>query len=362
LSDKGKEQAEKGSKDAGMAASSAGKGDPQGKATGRAGTGAAMNFEAEIEELESQLADLKEISERTQLDLSGEIESLTAKLREAIQATYADLTAWDRVKVARHPERPVASDYVAGILDEFVELHGDKAFGDDMAMMTGLARIEDTRFMLIGHRKGRTTKERISCNFGSAHPEGYRKALRKMRLAEKLKLPIVTMINTPGAYPGIGAEERGQAEAIAENILEMFGLRVPILVIVIGEGGSGGALGIGIGDRVLMMEYSYYSVISPEGCAAILWKDGARTPDAATALRLTADDLSELELIQGVIKEPVGGAHRDPEAAQAEVRKTILDTLAELSAMPVEELLERRFRKFRNAGEIDGRFPKVPGA
>ncbi|MCL4158738.1 UNVERIFIED_CONTAM: hypothetical protein GTU68_016701, partial [Idotea baltica] len=226
-----------------------------------------MNFEAEIEELESQLSELKELSQRTQLDLTEEIATLTERLETAIAATYADLTPWDRVKVSRHPERPVLTTYVEGILDEFVELHGDKAFGEDLAMMTGLARIEDTRFLLIGHRKGTTTKERIACNFGSAHPEGYRKALKKMRLAEKLKLPIVTMINTPGAYPGIGAEERGQAEAIARNILEMFNVRVPILVIIIGEGGSGGALGIGIGDRVLMMEYAYYSVISPEGCA-----------------------------------------------------------------------------------------------
>ena len=329
---------------------------------GAAATPGSMNFEAEIAELESQLAELKELSERTQLDLTEEIATLTGRLEVAIEATYKDLTAWDRVKVARHAERPVVGDYVAGILDEFIELHGDKVFGDDMAIMTGLARIGERRFMLIGHRKGRSTKERIQCNFGSAHPEGYRKALRKMRLAEKLGLPIVTMINTPGAYPGIGAEERGQAEAIAENILEMFGIRVPIVVIVIGEGGSGGALGIGIGDRVLMMEYAYYSVISPEGCAAILWKDGARTPDAAAALRLTAGDLMELELVDGVIREPVGGAHRDREAAMAGVRDTIVDAIDELEQLDTEELLERRRLKFRHAGRIEGRFPSVPGA
>ncbi len=318
-----------------------------------------MNFESEIQELESQLVELKELSERTKLDLSEEIETLTGRLEKAIEATYSDLTAWDRVAVARHPERPVAGDYVRNVLDEFVELHGDKAFGNDQAVMCGLARIEDTRFMLIGHRKGRDTRERIKCNFGSAHPEGYRKALRKMRLAEKMRLPIVTMINTPGAYPGIGAEERGQAEAIAENILEMFGIRVPIVVIVIGEGGSGGALGIGIGDRVLMMEYSYYSVISPEGCAAILWKDGARMADAAAALRLTSQDLTELKLVDGVIPEPVGGAHRDREATFAEMRATILRELAALAPVPIDELLEQRRLKFRNAGEIEGRFPKV---
>ncbi|MEO2093657.1 MAG: carboxyl transferase domain-containing protein, partial [bacterium] len=203
-----------------------------------------MNFESRIQELESQLTELQELSKRTQLDLGDEIATLEARLQSAIEATYSGLTAWERVAVARHPERPVASDYVATILDEFLELHGDKVFGNDEAMLTGLARIEDQRFMLIAHRKGRSTKERLACNFGCAHPEGYRKALRKMKLAAKLGLPIVTMINTPGAYPGIGAEERGQAAAIAENILEMFSLRVPVLVIVIGEGGSGGALGI----------------------------------------------------------------------------------------------------------------------
>jgi len=330
-------------------------------ADGRKAAGGASpaNFEAEIVELESQLAELKELSERTKLDLTEEIETLTGRLQAAIQRTYSELSAWDRVKVARHPERPVCTDYVDGMLDDFVELHGDKVFGDDAAMLTGLARIGETRFMLIGHRKGRTTKERIHCNFGSAHPEGYRKALRKMRLAEKLRIPIVTMINTPGAYPGIGAEERGQAEAIAENILEMFGIRVPILVIVIGEGGSGGALGIGVGDRVLMMEYSYYSVISPEGCAAILWKDGARTPDAAEALKLTAPDLIELGLVDGVIPEPTGGAHRDREAAMAAVRDTIVRELGQLAQVPLKELIDRRRSKFRHAGEIEGRFPMV---
>jgi acetyl-CoA carboxylase carboxyl transferase subunit alpha len=318
-----------------------------------------MNFESEIKELESQLVELKELSERTKLDLTEEIETLTGRLEEAIQATYSDLSAWDRVAVARHPERPVTSDYIAHSFDEFIELHGDKAFADDRAVVTGLARIGETRFMLIGHRKGRDTKGRIACNFGSAHPEGYRKALRKMRLAEKMHLPIVTMINTPGAYPGIGAEERGQAEAIAENILVMFGIRVPILVIVIGEGGSGGALGIGIGDRVLMMEYAYYSVISPEGCAAILWKDGSRMADAAAALRLTSGDLSELGLVDAIIPEPVGGANRDREAAMEEVKATILRELGELEKLSVDELLERRRLKFRNAGEIEGRFPKI---
>jgi acetyl-CoA carboxylase carboxyl transferase subunit alpha len=230
-------------------------------------------------------------------------------------------------------------------------------FGDDDAMVTGLATLDDQRFMLIGHRKGRTTKERVACNFGCAHPEGYRKALRKMRLAEKLHLPIVSLINTPGAYPGIGAEERGQAMAIAENIVSMFSLRVPILVIVIGEGGSGGALGIGVGDRVLMMEYAYYSVISPEGCAAILWKAGERTPDAAEALRLTAPDLMKLGLIDDIISEPPGGAHRAPEIALAQLKSTIKRELTRLKAIPIDELVAQRRTKYRCAGRIPGRFP-----
>jgi acetyl-CoA carboxylase carboxyl transferase subunit alpha len=322
-------------------------------------TPAGMAFERPIKEIEGQLAELEAISLRTNLDISSEIEALRRKLSEAIRTTYSELSAWERVNVARHQDRPVVTDYVEKILDEFVELYGDKAFGDDKAIVTGLARIEDRRFLLVGHRKGRTTKERMSFNFGCAHPEGYRKALRKMRLAEKLHLPIVCLINTPGAYPGIGAEERGQATAIAENILQMFELKVPIVVIVIGEGGSGGALGIGVGDRVFMMEYAYYSVISPEGCAAILWKDGERTPDSAEALKLTAPDLMELGLIDGVIPEPQGGAHRAPLTAMAQVKKTILESLRELEAIPVPDLLEARRLKYRHAGEIAGRFPTV---
>jgi acetyl-CoA carboxylase carboxyl transferase subunit alpha len=327
--------------------------------TARRPEGGGLSFEKPIQALEAQLQELEEISQRSNFDISSEIEALRKRIQQALETTYADLKPWDRVTVARHSDRPVASDYITTILDDFIELHGDRVFGDDHAMVTGLARIDETPFMLVAHRKGRTTKERLACNFGCAHPEGYRKALRKMRLAEKLRLPIVSLINTPGAYPGIGAEERGQAMAIAENILQMFTLRTPILVIVIGEGGSGGALGIGVGDRVLMMEYSYYSVISPEGCAAILWKDGERTPDAAEALKLTAPDLIELGLIDGVIPEPVGGAHRDRETAMAAVREVILRELAQLASIPIPELLRRRRHKFRHAGEIEGRFPMV---
>ena len=258
---------------------------------------------------------------------------------------------------ARADRRVVPEGLVAEQLDEFVELFGDKTFGDDPAICTGFATLNGRRFLLVGHRKGRTTKERLETNFGCAHPEGYRKALRKMRLAEKMGLPIVTFINTPGAYPGIGAEERGQAAAIAENILEMFRIRTPILCIVIGEGGSGGALGIGVGDRVLMMQYAYYSVISPEGCAAILWKDGARTPEAAEALKLTASTLTELGIVDGTVEEPPGGAHRDPQRAMEAMGRAICDHLDELAQVPLDDLLAARREKFRRIGAIEGRFP-----
>lgn len=316
-----------------------------------------MAFERPIQELESQLREFEDLSDRSNLDVSREIAALRDRIHASIEETYAELSPWDRVNVARHPERPVTSDYIAGALDDFFELHGDRTFGDDHAMVTGFARIGEQRFLLVGHRKGRTMKERLACNFGCAHPEGYRKALRKMQLAARMGLPIVTLINTPGAYPGIGAEERGQAGAIAESILGMFHLDVPILSVVIGEGGSGGALGIGVGDRVLMMEYAYYSVISPEGCAAILWKDGSRTPDAATALKLTSVDLMELGVVDGVIDEPRGGAHRDRQGAIQKMREVLLAELTKLSEIPRGELISRRRDKYRHLGAISGRFP-----
>ncbi len=321
--------------------------------------GLGFGREREIQDLEAKVRALEEMQQSTGLDLSEEVASIRARLEAKTEEIYGSLSAWERVNVARHADRPIAADYIAS-LDEFIELHGDRAFGDDRAIATGLARIDGTRFLLVAHRKGRTVKERLETNFGCAHPEGYRKALRKMRLAEKLRLPIVCLINTPGAYPGIGAEERGQAGAIAENILGMFSLETPILVIVIGEGGSGGALGIGVGDRVLMMEYSYYSVISPEGCAAILWKDGARTPDAAGSLKLTAPDLMELGLIDGIVPEPKGGAHRDRARAIETVRATIVRELGELARVPGDALLTTRRRKFRHAGALEGRFPPPP--
>ena len=319
---------------------------------------AGLPFERDIQEMERKLADL-EYQAGDDLDISTEVEALRGKLRKRLADTYEGISAWDQVTVARHPDRPVTGDYIREALDDFVELHGDKAYGDDPAIVTGLGRIGDRRFMLVGHRKGRTTKERLKCNFGCAHPEGYRKALRKMQLAERMGLPIVTMINTPGAYPGIGAEERGQAAAIAENILRMFEFKVPIVAYVIGEGGSGGALGIGIADRVLMLQYSYYSVISPEGCAAILWKDGSRSPEAAEALGLTAGILSEIGIIDGVVKEPLGGAHRDRPKMIQSMRDSIVEQLTALESVPKDELVGRRREKFRYLGAIPDRFPVV---
>jgi len=321
-----------------------------------------MPFERPIEALEHDLVELEALAERTGLDIEGEIQAKRKELDRMRKKVYSNLSAWNTVEVARNPDRPVASDYVAEMLDDFVELKGDRHFADDKAILTGFATIEDRRVMLVAHRKGKNLRERMESNFGCAHPEGYRKALRKMQLAEKLGLPIVSLINTPGAYPGIGAEERGQAQAIAENILAMQSLRVPIVVVVIGEGGSGGALGIGVGDRVLMMEHAYYSVISPEGCAAILWKDGARTQEAAEALRLTSKDLIGLDLIDGVIPEPAGGAHRGPKQAIGEVKKAILANLAELEELPTDELVRRRREKFRRMGAMEGRFPIVEPA
>lgn len=316
-----------------------------------------MPFERPIEEIEAQIAELESLSLSTRLDISSEIEALKARLRETIDKTYAELGAWETVTVARHPKRPVATDYVSEIFTDFIELFGDRYFGDDPAILTGFATLEGRRFLLVAHRKGQNTKERLKCNFGSAHPEGYRKALRKMKLAEKLGLPIICLVNTPGAYPGIAAEERGQAMAIAENILAMFSIKVPIIVTIIGEGSSGGALGIGIGDRVLMLQYSYYSVISPEGCAAILWKDGERSPDAAESLKLTSDHLLKLKVIDGIINEPLGGAHRAPSVAMDEVKRVLSRTLDELCALEPKELLRQRHHKFRHIAALPGRFP-----
>jgi acetyl-CoA carboxylase carboxyl transferase subunit alpha len=310
----------------------------------------ALAFERPLLELEQKIKELRSLSSGTHFELAGEIEALEERLKKQTAETYSQLSAWERVNVARHAERPLTSDYIQMMLDDFVELHGDRVFGDDRAIVTGLATMGSTRFLLVGHRKGKNVKDRLACNFGCAHPEGYRKAMQKMRLAEKLKLPIVTFINTPGAYPGIGAEERGQAAAIAQNILEMFELKVPVVCIVIGEGGSGGALGIGVGDRVGVLENAYYSVISPEGCAAILWKSGDKAAEAAEALKLTGKDLLKLGLIDKVIDEPLGGAHRDPRGTVERVKAQIIEWLGELQKVPIETLLEQRYAKFRHMG------------
>jgi acetyl-CoA carboxylase carboxyl transferase subunit alpha len=309
-----------------------------------------LDFEKPIVELEQKIDELKNFTCQEEIDLSGEISNLTKRLEKLKKEIFSNLTSWQRVQLSRHPDRPYTLDYIGMIAEDFTEIHGDRHFGDDKALLGGLARIGDRKVMLLGHQKGRDTKENLERNFGCAHPEGYRKAVRIMALADKFHVPIVCFIDTPGAYPGIGAEERGQAEAIAYNLREMAGFGVPIICIVIGEGGSGGALGIGLGDRVFVLENAYYSVISPEGCAAILWKERTKAANAAEALRLTGDELLELGVIDGIISEPLGGAHRDPKATAEEIKKTILENLEELSKSSKEELIETRYDKYRNMG------------
>src|SRR5262245_34994837 len=312
-----------------------------------------LPFEKEIQDLEAVLAKL----ERTagEQGTTEEIRQIRRELTSLIRKIYNNLTAWDSVLVSRHPDRPQTLDYIGMIFDEFVELHGDRAIGDDRAIRTGFARIGDHRVLLVGQQKGHTLKERNECLFGCAHPEGYRKALNKMKLAAKFKLPIICLIDTPGAYPGIGAEERGQAQLIAINLLEMSRIDTPIVCVVIGEGGSGGALGIGIGDRVSMLEFAYYSVISPEGCAGILWKEANDQTKclAADALKLTARDLFRLHVIDDIIAEPLGGAHRDPRQMGNILKGYLLRYLRDLKQLPVEELLEQRYQKFRRMGVFD---------
>jgi len=302
--------------------------------------------------LESRRMDLaNEKDKQKAKDIQFEIELLEKDLRKLTDSVFSNLDPWNRVQLSRHPSRPLTSDFVANIFDDFQELKGDRAFKDDPAILCGFGTIDGHKVMVMGHRKGKTLKERLECNFGCAHPEGYRKALRKMQMAEKFKLPIISFINTPGAYPGIEAEERGQSHAIAENIREMTGLKVPIITCTIGEGGSGGALGIGVGDRYLIMENSYYSVISPEGCAAILWHDAKKASDAARVLRLTPNDLIELGIMDEIVPEPYGGAHRDPRKAMEIVKTYLLRHLTELIKLPVKQLLDQRYAKLRGMGK-----------
>lgn len=305
-------------------------------------------FEKPLADLERRLQDLRKDTRREgQATL---IRSLESQLEQAKQRIYGNLTAWQRVQLARHPLRPYTLDYIQLIMSEFVELHGDRLFGDDKALIGGIARLNGAKLMVLGHQKGRDTKENLMRNFGSAHPEGYRKALRLMHLAEKRHLPIIIFIDTPGAYPGIGAEERGQAHSIAFNMREMARVRSPIYVCVIGEGGSGGALGVGVGDRIAMLDHAYYSVISPEGCAAILWRDRAKAPEAAEALKLTAKDLLQLGLVDDVIPEPQGGAHHDPATVAGRMKELILRFVSDMKGVSMDELLKRRYERFRHIG------------
>jgi acetyl-CoA carboxylase carboxyl transferase subunit alpha len=282
------------------------------------------------------------------------VKHLEEKLAQIKKEVYSNLTPWQRVQIARHPKRPYTLDYIEMMMTDFLEMHGDRHFADDKAIVAGVAKLDGENIVVIGHQKGKDTKENLARNFGSAHPEGYRKAMRIMELAAKFGLPIVIFIDTPGAFPGIGAEERGQAEAIAYNLREMSGLKVPMIAFVIGEGGSGGALGIGVADRIYVLENAYYSVISPEGCAAILWKERLRSPDAAKALKLTAKDLLEMGIIDGIIKEPLGGAHRNPQETAANIKSAAKKDLAALKNIPKEKLVEKRYEKFRAIGVFTG--------
>ncbi len=308
-----------------------------------------LDFEKPLDAIEARIRELDVLKE-SKPEVQGEIAKLTLQFEEECKAIYSRLTPWETVQVARHPGRPSIRDYIAHLFDEFVELHGDRAFGDDAAIIGGFAVFEKHRILLIGHQKGKTVEENIRCNFGMARPEGYRKALRLMRLAEKFHLPILSLIDTSGAFPGLDAEERGQAEAIARNLREMSRVATPILCLVTGEGGSGGALGIGVADRILMLAHSVYSVISPEGCASILWRDGAKAPEAAEALKITAPALLKLKVIDEIVPEPAGGAHRNVEGVMKAVRKALRKHLAALTALSPKKLLERRYEKFAKIG------------
>lgn len=309
-----------------------------------------LDFEKPIAELEKKIQEMKDLSFDGQIGSDEEIARLEEKVRRVRADIYSKLTRWERVQLARHPQRPYALDYIERMTTYFIELHGDRVYRDDPAIVGGLAKIDDQPLVILGHQKGRTTKQKLYRNFGMPHPEGFRKALRLMKLAARFKRPVVCLLDTTGAYPGIGAEERGQAEAIAKNLFEMSHLLVPILTIVIGEGASGGALGIGIGDRLLMMENTWYSVISPEGCAAILWRDSAKADQAAEAMKVTASDLKDMGILDRVIREPEGGAHRNYDEAAKILKETILTELQELHTIPIQQLIKERIEKFGRMG------------
>ncbi|NBX04623.1 MAG: acetyl-CoA carboxylase carboxyltransferase subunit alpha [Betaproteobacteria bacterium] len=311
-----------------------------------------LDFEQPIAALEDKIEDLRYVQNESAVDISSEIEQLTKKSVQLTKDIYSDLTPWQITKIARHPERPYTLDYINEMFTHFVELHGDRHFADDLSIVGGLARFNGMPCMVLGQQKGRDTRERGLRNFGMSKPEGYRKALRLMKLAEKFKLPVFTFVDTPGAYPGIDAEERGQSEAIGRNIFEMAQLEVPIITTVIGEGGSGGALAISVGDQVVMMQYAIYSVISPEGCASILWKTADRAQDAADALGITAHRLKALGLVDKIVNEPVGGAHRDMPQACAFLKRALIDALRQVNTLSVDELLERRYQRLQSYGRF----------
>jgi acetyl-CoA carboxylase carboxyl transferase subunit alpha len=311
-----------------------------------------LDFEQPVAELEAKIEELRHIGDDNEINIAEEIEHLEVKSRALTEQIFAALTPWQISQLSRHPLRPYFLDYVRRIFDDFQELHGDRAFADDKAIVGGLARLDGHTVMLIGHQKGRDTKEKISRNFGMPRPEGYRKAMRLMHLAERFGIPVLTFIDTPGAYPGIGAEERGQSEAIAKNLQVMAGLRVPIIATVTGEGGSGGALAIGVGDRLIMLQYSTYSVISPEGCASILWKTADKAQLAAEAMAITSGKLYELGLIDGVVPEPLGGAHRDVDGLADTLKETLQEQLTEVEAIPMDQLLAARYDRLRSYGRF----------
>ncbi len=317
-----------------------------------ASAGGFLEFEKPIMRMQQEIDELQRSQSDTGRDLSGEIKKLRTNLKSTLKRIYSNLTPWETVQVARHPKRPLSTDYVRMIFRDFCELHGDRTFDDDRAIITGFGRLGGHRVMFVGHDKGKDIKQRMACNFGCAHPEGYRKALQKMRLAEKYHVPVVCLIDTQGAYPGVGAEERGIAYAIATNLMELSRLQTPVVAVVIGEGGSGGALGIGVADRVAMFQNSFYSVISPEGCAAILWKTSEKRKHAAEALRLTSRELLRLDIIDHVIAEPLGGAHREPEAAAANLEKYLLNALDDLTRLTTEGLVAKRYERIRRWGNF----------
>jgi acetyl-CoA carboxylase carboxyl transferase subunit alpha len=307
-----------------------------------------LDFEKPIVELETKIEELKQRSSRDGVDFADEVSKLQKKVEQLQKNVYSNLTPWQRTQLARHPRRPYILDYVSLLMEDFFELHGDRGFGDDPAIVAGIARFQDQSVAVIGHQKGRNTKENIERNFGMPNPEGYRKALRIMKLAEKFHMPVITFIDTPGAYPGMGAEERGQAEAIARNLFEMSRLKTPIVVVISGEGGSGGALAVGVGDRILILENSVYSVISPESCSSILWKETSKAEEAAKALKMTSKDLNKLGVVDRIVQEPLGGAHRDYEEMAEYLKLVLVEVLDELNQVPVEDLVEKRFQRFRS--------------